>query len=423
MSLHQPLHQPDPAHCGCDSASGLLPVDQAIARGLALVSRVQDIEMLALGDATGRVLARDIASPVPLPLFDNAAMDGYAVRVADLQGQGPWVLPVAGRVRAGDAPSAHPKGATALRILTGAPVPLGADAVVAQEQVIRAGAAVSIAEKPVSGQHIRRLGVDLGAGAPLLPAGRIIGAREAAALAGVGIGHVPVTRRLRVTIQCSGNELVAPGSPLAPGQIWDANHTMLAAALNQPWLTRTLLPACADDPDALSHVLKDAAAHADIVITTGGVSVGDEDHMARVITSLGGTIDVMKLAMKPGKPLSIGRLGRAVWVGLPGNPVAAFVTWHVIGQVLAGYMAGLSSAGPAKTLAALAAPIRHKPGRCEYRPARILGHDARGVLQVACMEMPGSHRIAQLAQADALVLIPSDLDHMGRGTLVEVLPL
>ena len=423
MTLHQTLHRPESTVCGCDDTPGLVPVDQAIERGLALISQVREVELLALGAATGRVLARDVASPVPFPLFDNAAMDGYAVRSADLEGPGPWQLPVKGSVRAGDAPSLMPDLDAAMRILTGAPVPQGADAVVAQEHVSRDGETVLISARPRMGQHIRRCGDDLAAGMPLLSAGRRLGAREAAALAGAGVSDVPVRRRLRIAILCSGNELVAPGTPLASGQIWDVNHAMLTAALDQRWITLMAFPAYADDPDALCRAMSLAAAQADILITTGGVSVGDEDHMARVIDRLGGKIEVTGLAMKPGKPLSIGTLDGALWLGLPGNPVAAFVTWHVLGQVLAGYMAGATSTGPAKTLAALALPMRHKPGRCEYRPANIVGHDARGVMQVACKENVGSHRIAQLAGADALVIIPSEIEHMGRGDLVEVMPL
>lgn len=422
MTAHQTLHRPDPVTCGCDTAPGLLPVDQAIARGLALVSPVPEVETLPLAAATGRVLARDIAAPVPLPLFDNAAMDGYACRSGDLSGQGPWVLPVAGCARAGDVPTPLPNG-SAMRILTGAPVPQGADAVIAQEAVRRQGEAIAIAARPRTEQHIRRTGDDLAAGMPLLPAGRIVRAPEAAALAGAGVAEVTVRRRVRVAILCSGSELAVPGTPLKPGQIWDANHAMLTAALDRPCIDRIPLPACADDPEALRELVAQAAAQADIMITTGGVSVGDEDHMAAVIQDLGGRIEVTKLAMKPGKPLSLGQIGHALWLGLPGNPVAAFVTWHVIGQVLAGRMAGLSDPGPARTLAALGAPIRHKPGRCEYRPARLPGHDARGVAQVICLDGAGSHRVAQLAGADALVMIPADVEAMSRGDLVEVLPL
>ena len=422
MSLHDPIDQSIPTACGCDNAPGLLPVETALARALALVPHVPEREELPLAAASGRVLACDLLAPVPLPLFDNAAMDGYALRLQDLEGAGPWHLPVTGRVRAGDAPGALLPGC-AMRILTGAPLPSGADAVVAQEQVVRRGGAICLAEPPCPDQHIRRRGDDLAQDTPLLAAGCLLGPRALAALAGAGFGAVPVRRALRVAVLCSGSELVAPGLSLAPGQIWDANQTMLAAALDRPWITRIHLPACADDPFALRDALGAAAAQADIVITTGGVSVGDEDHMPRVIGELGGRIEVMKLAMKPGKPLSVGQVGSALWLGLPGNPVAAFVTWHVIGQVLAARMAGMADTGPRRTLAALAAPLWHRAGRCEYRPAILQGHDARGVLQVACPDLAGSHRIARFARADALVRIPAELEYLAQGDLIEVLPL
>ncbi|WP_071797126.1 gephyrin-like molybdotransferase Glp [Natronohydrobacter thiooxidans] len=422
MTLHQTVHTPDRAACGCDAAPGLLPVDDAIAIGLALLRPLAETEHLPLARATGRVLARDIAAPVALPLFDNAGMDGYALRLSDLAGQGPWFLPVAGRIRAGDAASPLPQGA-AMRILTGAPVPAGADAVIAQEQVARRAARIEIAQRPRNGQHIRRAGEDVALGAPLLEAGRLLGAREIAALAGSGVGQVPVTRRLRVSVLCSGSELVPPGAPLGPGQIWNANQAMLGAALAQPWIALRLRPALADTPALLQKHIAKTLRDTDILITTGGVSVGDEDHMARVIQNLGGQIHAMKLAMKPGKPLSIGQVGQTLWLGLPGNPVAAFVTWHVVGQVLAQALAGMARPGPVKSLAALAAPLRHSPGRCEFRPARLLGHDARGLQQVACLEGTGSHRLAQFPQADALVMIPADMDALPKGALVEVLPL
>jgi molybdopterin molybdotransferase len=422
MTLHLALHQPDPACCGCDTPEGLLPVDTAIAIGLATLCPIAQTEHLPLEQATGRVLAQDIMAPVALPLFDNAGMDGYALRLSDLKGQGPWRLPLEGRIRAGDAAGTLGSGRAA-RILTGAPVPDGADAVIAQEQVAGQGETIVIAQRPRPGQHIRLQGEDVAKGAPLLAAGRLLGAREIAALAGSGIGLVPVRRRLRVAVLCSGSELVPPGAPLGPGQIWNANQVMLSAALAQSWIALSVLPGVADNPEALRRHVSKIAREADVVITTGGVSVGDEDHMARVIKSLGGQINAMKLAMKPGKPLSIGHVEQALWLGLPGNPVAAFVTWHVVGQVLAQAMVGLSRPGPVRTFAALAAPVRHRPGRCEYRPARLLGHDARGVLQVDCLDGTGSHRIAQFPQADALAMIPAEQDVLPEGALVEVLPL
>lgn len=422
MTLYQKLQTPDPAACGCDISGGLMPLDDAIAIGLKRLRPLSEIEYLPLAQAAGRILAQDITAPVALPLFDNAGMDGYALRVSDLTGQGPWVLPVAGRIRAGDAPGKLPQSA-AMRILTGAALPDGADAVIAQELVTSRGMLIEIARRPQAGQHIRRKGEDVAPGSPLMNAGRLLGAREIAAVAASGLGVVPVTRRLRVAVLCSGSELVPPGALPAPGQIWNANQAMLGAALAQPWIALTVLPAVADTPATLQKTIAEIARDTDILITTGGVSVGDEDHLTRVIQGLGGQINAMKLAIKPGKPLSIGHVGTAMWLGLPGNPIAAFVTWHVVGQVLAQAMAGIARPAPVKTLAALAASLRHRPGRCEFRPARLLGHDARGIRQVVCLEGTGSHRLAQFSQADALVMIPAHLDVLPEGALVEVLPL
>ncbi len=422
MNMRAPLGQIDPDRCGCDTAPGaLIPVDDALARGLALVAPVARLEKLALAHATGRALAEPVRAALPLPPFDNAAMDGYALRLADLAGPGPWTLPVAARMRAGDAPRPLPVGA-ACRILTGAAMPEGAEAVVAQEDVARGEGSITLTRLPRPGQHIRRAGDDLPAESEVVPAGRLIGAREAGAIAASGAGTVMVRARLRVAVLSTGSELVPPGQPLAPGQIWDANNALLAAALAHRWIERTDLGALPDDPDRLATALVDACARADLVITTGGVSVGDEDHMGRVFTQAGGMIDAMKIAMKPGKPLTIGRLGRALWLGLPGNPVAAFVTWTVIGARLAEAMAGIHPVTPRKMLARLAAPVRHKPGRCEYRPARTLGYSAQGAQMVECMDAPGSHRVALLARAEGLALIPAEAEAMAAGDLIEFLP-
>lgn len=407
--------------CGCDAAPSLLPVDEALARALALVEPVAGREAVPLGRAAGRVLAEPVRAARPLPPFDNAAMDGYALRLADLSGPGPWRLPVAARRRAGDAPGALPPHA-ACRILTGAALPLGADAVVAQEDAAHDAGTITLTRRPRPGQHIRRAGDDVAGGAEVLAAGRLIGAREAGAAAAAGAGEVTARRRLTVALLATGSELVAPGRPLAPGQIWDANTALLAAALDQPWIERVAPCALPDDPPRLAGALAGACARADLVITTGGVSVGDEDHMARLFAEAGGAIHVMKVAMKPGKPLTVGRLGRALWLGLPGNPVAAFVTWTVIGARLAEAMAGIGPAAPRKTLARLAAPLRHRPGRCEYRPARLLGWSAQGAQMVECLDAPGSHRIALLARAEGLVLIPAEAEAMAAGDLVEFLP-
>jgi molybdopterin molybdotransferase len=412
----------DPCGCAAPAGGKLIAVDVALARGLALAAPVPDIETLPLAQAMGRVLAAPAVAPQPLPPFDNSAMDGYALRTADLRGPGPWRLPVAGRIAAGDAaPPACPPGAC-LRILTGAPVPADFDAVAMQEHVGREGDAIVVTEAPRPGLNIRRAGEDLPEGGEILPAGVVIGARQAAALAAVGMGAVPVRRRLRVAIFSTGSELRQPGEPLGPGQIWNANRFTLLGALAQPWVSLTDHGAVPDDPATLTDTLLRAAADADLVVSTGGVSEGDEDHMPRLLRAAGGDIHAMRIAMKPGKPLAVGRIGGAVYLGLPGNPVSAFVTWTVIGARIAAAQAGIADHAPRRMAARADFELTRRPGRCEFRPARITGTDADGAQRVRLCSPSFSARIALLAAADGLALLPAEEDRIRCGDVLEFLP-
>ncbi len=405
-----------PSNAG--SRGELLPLDVALARGLALATPVDDIETKPLAGAFGRVLAAPTASPLPLPPFDNAAMDGYALRRADLVGDPPWRLPVAGRIAAGAATREAPAGA-ALRILTGAPVPPGVDAVVMQERVAREGDAILLDRPPEPGENIRRRGEDLPAGGEILPAGVAIGPREAAALAAVGKGRVDVRRKARVRLFCTGSELAEPGAPLAPGQIWNSNRFMLLAALDEPWIEAVDLGAVADDPAALRETLANAARDADMVITTGGVSVGDEDHMPDALRAVGGEASVLRLAMKPGKPLTIGKIGAAIYVGLPGNPVSAFVTWNVIGAQILRKRAGFCGETAKNGSVVADFDLTRRPGRREYRPVRIVGRAPCGRPLVDVFGPSFSARIATLAAADGFAVFPADAARIVRGAALE----
>lgn len=416
---------PEPPGDGgsCTTADGerLVPSEVALAHARSLAARAGGRETVLLDQGTGRITAEEVRAPLPLPLFDNAAMDGYGLDPSTLCGAGPWRIAVAGRVRAGDAPGACPKGA-ALRILTGAAIPAGVTAVVPQEDVRRLGDGILLDRRPPFGAHIRRAGSDLDRGAVILPAGRLIGPREAAALAAAGHADVAVRPRLRVALLSTGSELVAPGAPLAPGRIWDANAAQLAAALSVPWIALTRHGSEADAPGRLRAVVVQAAAEADLVVTSGGVSVGDEDHMARVMADAGGTVRVMQLAMKPGKPFAVGRLGKALWIGLPGNPVAAFVSWMILGAPIARAMAGLAETMPMTVRARLGEAVAHKRGRCEYRLAMRTPLAEAEPLQVSCLPGAGSHRTAQLAAAEGLVRIPADAGDLPTGAPVDFLP-
>lgn len=412
-------------YCGCETEpehGELISIDAALRAGLFLARPVQEVERLPLDQAHGRVLAEALRSGVALPHFDNSAMDGYAIRLADLSGKGPWRLPVAGRVAAGDAGDTPPSPGAAWRIFTGAPIPPGCDAVIIQEKARLQGRVIQIDRRPERGENIRRAGEDLTAGAELLPAGRRIGPRAAALLASAGCGEVAVRRRIKAAFFSTGSELRSPGTPLVRGQIWNANRYHLAGSLDLPWVERRDLGTVPDKPDLLLQTLKQAARDADLVITTGGVSAGDEDHMPAMLHAAGGRAHAMKVAIKPGKPLVIGCIGGAIYLGLPGNPVSAFVTWHVIGARIAEALAGISDAAPRRIIVRAGFERSRRSGRCEFLPARLGDYDGHGTRVAEIAATAVSHRVALLAGADGLLLIPAETERISRGDMLEFLP-
>jgi molybdopterin molybdotransferase len=303
----------------------LLPFSEAKARLLASARVLADVETVDLAEAFGRVLAEDLVSPMTVPPFSNAAMDGYAARAADIPEAGAR-LPVTQRVAAGDVARALAPGSAA-RIFTGAQVPDGADAVVMQEDCVVDGDFVIINRVPPAGQHVRLKGSDLLAGKPILAAGSRFSAAAQGLAASVGIGEVKVFRRLRAAIFFTGSELVMPGQPLPPGHIYNSNRYVMRGFLQELGVETLDLGIIPDDRDATRAALRRAAAEADVIITSGGMSEGDEDHVTAAVKAEG-HIDVWKIAAKPGKPLAFGGVaiaGReAAFIGLPGNPVAVW---------------------------------------------------------------------------------------------------
>ena len=421
---HLAEHAAGPACCET-TGEPLIPVDIALEKGLALAAPPATIEHLPLMAARGRVLAAAAVAPAPMPAFDNAAMDGYAVRTADLAGEPPHALALAGRVAAGDSwdEADRAPGGSALRILTGAPVPPSFDAVVMQERTRREADQVLLLETPRPGLNIRRAGEDANAGTRLLEAGRLIGAREMAVLAAIGLADVPVFARLRVAMFSTGSELRQPGEPLAPGQIYNSNRFTLAGMLNRPWIELLDLGAVPDRPEVLAATLARAARQADVVVTTGGVSVGDEDHMPRLVREAGGEIHAMKIAIKPGKPLTLGRIGDALYIGLPGNPVAVFVTMAVVGGPILCRRAGLEQVQPATTAAVAAFGWRRHPGRREYLPARQVGVTEAGLPEIETMPRTNSARIAQLVSAEGFAVIEPEAREISPGARIAWLPM
>jgi len=302
----------------------MLSADQLLDALLERARGVTESETVSLTNALGRVLAEPQRSAITVPPLDNSAMDGYAVRAADVVVAGVR-LPVSQRILAG-AVGAPLQPGTAARIFTGAPVPSGADAVVMQEYCMAEGEAVAINKLPQAGENIRRAGEDIEAGAQILAPGTRIGAAEMGLAASVGLAELPVFRRLKVACFFTGDELVTPGTALHPGQIYNSNRYTLTGLLNGLGCELVDLGIVPDTLEATEAALAGAASIADVVITSGGVSVGEADYVKTAVEKLG-RVEMWKVAMKPGKPLVYGRVNDADFIGLPGNPVSAFVTF------------------------------------------------------------------------------------------------
>lgn len=316
--------------CGCDAhGQSLRPVDQAIAELLTRVPTALPRERVALSEAAGRVLAEDVRAPWPMPAWDNSAMDGYALRAADVPAQGAW-LPLAGRIAAGDSALYALPAGHAVRIFTGAPLPPGADSVVAQEQAEEEGVTVRVPATEL-GSHVRRCGEEFAVDSCVLKAGQRLRPQELGLLASLGVAEVLVYRRLRVCLLSSGNELREPGEALQAGQIYNANRYSIAAILRGLGCDVDDSVLLIDELDASCAALRLAAAQCDVLISTGGVSVGEEDHLKQAVSELG-ELQLWRLAIQPGKPLAFGHICGTPWIGLPGNPAAALITALVVAR-------------------------------------------------------------------------------------------
>lgn len=307
----------------------MIKVEEAISILLDKSERLVGSEDISLIDASGRTLAADIIAPIDVPPADNSAMDGYAIRHADWQDERTGI-PLSQRITAGSVPGGL-EPATAARIFTGAQVPEGADTVVMQEHCDEADGAVRILKLPSAGANIRRRGQDLSTGQKVLAAGQRLRSQDLGLAASLGIPRIPVFKRLRVAVMSTGDELREPGDTIRPGQIYNSNRYVMKAQLDSWGFEVVDLGVARDDPDAVRELMLEAAAQADVIITSGGVSVGEEDHVKSVVEALGG-IDLWRIAMKPGKPFAFGQVRGTPFIGLPGNPVSVFVTLLVVGR-------------------------------------------------------------------------------------------
>ncbi|MHB1246822.1 MAG: molybdopterin molybdotransferase MoeA [Sulfuriferula sp.] len=394
----------------------MLTVDQLLEELLKRARGQAQTESVSTELCLSRVLAQPQVSMISVPPLDNSAMDGYAVRAAEcLPGA---TLSVTQRIAAGQIGETLAINSVA-RIFTGAPIPSGADAVVMQEDCIQDGDQVQINRQPESGEHIRRAGEDIRPGDSILPAGTRLGAAEMGLAASVGLAELPVYRRLRVASFSTGDELVQPGTALKAGQIYNSNRYTLAGlvqGLGCEWLDLGSVP---DTLAATQDALQRAAALADVVITSGGVSVGEEDHVKAAVEQLG-KIEMWKVAMKPGKPLVYGRVGEADFIGLPGNPVSTFVTFALFARPFLLRRMGVVKVLP-KTYYVQATFDWTKPGqRREFLRARLTASES-GAVQAELFPNQGSGVLTSAMWADGLV----DIDigqTVTHGELVRFIP-
>jgi molybdopterin molybdotransferase len=404
-----------------------LPVAQAREFIARLVPRVQAIEMLALRSALGRVLARDIVSAIDVPAHDNSAMDGYAVRGAELAADAATSFQVAGSTGfAGQAlPRASVGAGQCVRIMTGAVMPAGLDTVVPQEFVKLSGDRIEVPPGIVrSGENRRLAGEDLARGETALAAGRILRPADLGLIASLGLCEIPVRRRLRVAFFSTGNELRSLGEPLDPGCVYDSNRYTLWGMLHRLGVEVLDLGVVRDDPAALEAAFRAAADAADAVITSGGVSVGEADHTKAVMAALGDVL-FWRIAMRPGRPMAIGRIagaqGAAILFGLPGNPVAVMVTFYALVRDALLAMSGASAETIPTLRAASGTAIRKKPGRTEYQRG-VVTRDDSGGWQVRVSGAQGSGILRSMSEANGLVVLQHEQGNVAAGELVDVLP-
>lgn len=397
-----------PTRIGFDEAAAII---EAVAARHRLAT-----ERIPLQRGLGRVLAEDLVAGLPLPGFDNAAMDGFALRGAP-DAEGGWQYTGEQFAGAVTVPALAP--GQACRITTGAPLPQGADTVLVKENARLEDQRVFATQAPVPGQHIRRAGEDVLPGTPLLQAGQVLTPTRLGLAAAQGLPELTVARRPTVAVFTTGDELRPPGQPLAPGELHDSNRALLQALLLAEGLEPVAWPILPDDPARLRAMLADAAFSFDLVITCGGVSAGEKDHLPALLQEAG-EVFFWKVRMKPGMPVLFGRLGQAMVLALPGNPVSVLATFLALGRRLVDALQGREEARPALR-ARLETSVRKRHGRLEFMRGRFR-MDEGGQAWVSPDAATGSHRLAAAAGNDMLLVLPEGEADFAAGHVVECLP-
>ncbi len=397
-------------------------------------------ERIAIARAHGRILAQDIAAPIALPSFDNSAMDGFAIRHADLAHEGDTTLRVTGEQFAGRTLDLPIGAGECIRITTGAPLPMGADTVVMKEDaaIVNAGSSAKNTSKSMDdaadlivrigagvrrGTHIRRAGEDVGVGDMVLRRGTRLTPPRISLAAALGVDQLEVAHRPTIAVFTTGDELVEPGLPLQPGEIYNSNRELLLGLMREDGLEPTAWPTLPDDPARVSATLRDAASSFDVVVTCGGVSAGEKDYIPDLLQQAAadgsGAVHFWKVRMKPGMPVLFGRLGHAQFLGLPGNPVSVLATWLTLGRCLIDGLQGRTEHRP-RWHARLSADFDKRNTRREFLRGRLLP-GSNGTLEVEPNPADGSHRLAAAAQSNVLIVLPEGERRFASGDVVEVL--
>jgi molybdopterin molybdotransferase len=407
------------ASCADDYDPNSMPVAAArefIARFLTPVTAIERVHLRA---ALGRVLAAEVISPFDVPAHDNSAMDGYAVRFADLNAAGETTLKLAGSAFAGVPFQGAMNAGECVRIMTGAVVPAGADTIVMQEHVKAEDDRVTLGTGHRKGQNLRHAGEDLKTGQAVLRRGHLMRPADIGLIASLGVAEVSVLRRLRVAFFSTGDELRSIGTPLAEGQIYDSNRYTLYGMLTRLGCEVIDMGVVRDDPALLEQAFRDAAATADVVITSGGVSVGEADFVKDLLERLGEVV-FWKVAMKPGRPLAYGRIRDAHFFGLPGNPVSVMVTFYQFVREALLKLKGCDPVPPVPSFKAVCTtPLKKAPGRTEFQRG-ILSQGADGNWTVRVTGEQGSGILRSMSEANCFIILPQAQGSVAAGTTVDV---
>jgi molybdopterin molybdotransferase len=391
----------------------LTPVADAFMQILASVTPITHTDTVPLNQAYGRILASAAVSPMNVPPADNSAMDGYAIGELGYR-----QYTCVGEALAGHPYQGSVKPNECIRIMTGAPVPSDCSLVEMQENATVNGDIVSFSETLKTGANIRRAGEDITLGSNVLMAGRRLTPSDCGLLASIGLASVNVKRRIKVALFTTGDELIAPGTPLKAGQIYESNSYVLTPILNKLGAEVILLPAVEDNENAIKKALSDANKKADIVITCGGVSVGDADYTRKAVEALG-QLELWKLAMKPGKPLAFGRINKCLFLGLPGNPVSALVTLHQIGLPLLRHLSGEQVTPNLRLPAVASGVLRKRPGRADYQRG-IASVNSQGQLEVCSTGQQGSGILTSVSHANCFIVLEQERGRVEIGETVMI---